>query len=328
MKAIIPVAGSGTRLRPHTLTKPKVLLNVAGKPIIHHIIEQIIDEKLVDEIILVVGAMSDKIIDYVSQTFDFKFSFPTQNQAMGLGHAINCAKHCVNKDDDILIILGDTLFDVDLKKFCNTSSSRIGLKKVSDPRRFGVAEINNNVITKFVEKPANKEISPSNDAIVGIYYFKNSSTLFDALDNLINSGIKTKGEFQLTDALTLLLENGEIFSPYYVEGWLDCGKVETILETNKYLLNKFKLNYKFDGSIIKEPVFIGKDTILENCIIGENVTIGKNCVIKNSIIKNSIIEDYSNIENSVLANTLMGEHSSIIGKIKELNIGDYCETID
>lgn len=328
MKAIIPVAGSGTRLRPHTLTKPKVLMNVAGKPMIHYIIEQLINENIVDEIVLVVGTMSNKIIDYVSDTFDFKFSFPTQPEAMGLGHAINCAGNCIKGDKEVLIILGDTLFDVNLKELTDCEHSVIGLKKVKDPRRFGVAEIINNRISKFVEKPASTDVSPSNDAIVGIYYFKNSAKLFKSLGKLIDKGIKTKGEFQLTDALSLLLESGEKFCPYYVDGWLDCGKVETILETNSYLLHKFNLRYQIPGTLIKDPVFIGENAVLDNCIIGENVTVGKNCIIRNSIIKNSIIDDYATITNSLLANTLVGEHSVVTGKMKELNIGDYSETID
>ena len=328
MKAIIPVAGSGTRLRPHTLTKPKVLMNVAGKPMIYYIIEQLIREQIVDEIILIVGTMSNKIIDYVTGTFDFKFSFPTQQEAIGLGHAISCAKGSIKKNEDVLIILGDTLFDVNLRDLTDCEHSVIGLKKVQDPRRFGVAEIRDNRISGFVEKPASKDVSPSNDAIVGIYYLKNSDKLFDSLDKLINKGIKTKGEFQLTDALTLLLESGEKFCPYYVDGWLDCGKVETILETNSYLLHKFNLRYKIPGALIKDPVFIGANTVLDNCIIGENVTVGNHCIIRNSIIKNSIIDDYATIENSILANTLVGEHSVVSGKMKELNIGDYSETID
>jgi glucose-1-phosphate thymidylyltransferase len=217
---------------------------------------------------------------------------------------------------------------VNLRDLTDCEHSVIGLKKVQDPRRFGVAEIRDNRISGFVEKPASKDVSPSNDAIVGIYYLKNSDKLFDSLDKLINKGIKTKGEFQLTDALTLLLESGEKFCPYYVDGWLDCGKVETILETNSYLLHKFNLRYKIPGALIKDPVFIGANTVLDNCIIGENVTVGNHCIIRNSIIKNSIIDDYATIENSILANTLVGEHSVVSGKMKELNIGDYSETID
>lgn len=326
MKAIIPVAGAGTRLKPHTLTKPKVLMNVAGKPMIHYIIEQLRDEKLVNEIIMITGVMGNMIEEYLKDKFKFNFRFIEQKKQLGLGHAINCAKEEFSKNEDVLIILGDTLFDLNLKELCDSKYSVIGVKKVDDPKRFGVVETDRKgFITRFVEKPASAEVSPSNDAIVGIYYLKNSRALFASLDEIIKRGIKTKNEYQLTDALSDMLSKEEKLITYEVENWLDCGKKETILDTNEYFLNKFKNKYKYEGCLLKYPLYIGEKVIIENSIIGENVTIANNCTIKNSIIKRAIIEEHTTIENAVIEDSLIGEHTKIKKSPDVLNLGDYSE---
>lgn len=330
MKVIIPVAGIGTRLRPHTLTQPKVLMNVAGHPMIFHIVNQIIKDKIASSIVLITGTMGDKIEEYLNSTFKFKFEFIKQSKPLGLGHAIHCAKDAFSqsKDEEALIILGDTLFDVDLKKMCNSKYSVIGVKKVDDPRRFGVVEKNKKgIITRFVEKPATPKVSPSNEAIVGLYYLKSSISLFKSLDNIIKKDIKSKGEYQLTDALEDMIKNKELLTTYNIDGWLDCGKPETLLETNSYLLNKQKKNYKIPGSIIKPPVFIGKNSEIEECIIGSNVTIGDNCFIKNCIIENSIIDSNNVIENIMLKDTIMGKNCKVIQKKMTYNLGEYSEKI-
>ncbi|MBI5401878.1 MAG: NTP transferase domain-containing protein [Ignavibacteriae bacterium] len=328
MKVIIPVAGSGTRLRPHTLTQPKVLMNVAGHPMIYHIVNQIIKDKIASSIVMITGNMGEQIEQYLNSTFKFKFEFIKQNKPLGLGHAIHCAEPAFSKDEEVLIILGDTLFDVDLKKMCRNKLSVIGVKKVEDPRRFGVIEKNKKgLITRFVEKPATQKVSPSNDAIVGLYYLKSSISLFKSLDNIIKKDIKSKGEYQLTDALEDMIKNKIRMTTYTVDGWLDCGKPETLLETNSYLLNKQKKNYKIPGSIIKPPVFIGKNTEIDECIIGSNVTIGDNCIIKNCIIENSIIDSNNTIENVMLKDTIMGKNCKVIQKKMTYNLGEYSEKI-
>lgn len=330
MKIIIPVAGVGKRLRPHTHTNPKPMLNVAGKPMIHYIVDQIIKEKISTEFVFITGYMSDKIEDYLNKTFSSKakFTYVEQKDPKGLGHAIHHAKKAFKKNEDTLIILGDTLFDVDLKKLVNNDNSVIGVKKVDDPKRFGVVEKDiNGFVNKFVEKPKSKKVSPSNEAIVGLYYVKNSKTLFDALESIMNKNITTSGEYQLTDALQVMLDAGEKFGTFHVEGWLDCGKAETLLETNRYLLNKLFKNkkHKIKGSKIIEPVFIGKNVKIIDSEIGPFATINDNCRIKNSKIKNSIINDDTNIEDSNLKNSIVGKYSNI-RKIKHtLNIGDNSE---
>ena len=332
MKVIIPVAGFGTRLRPHTLHNPKVLLNVGGKPMIHYIIDQLIKDKIASSIILVTGFLGDKIKDYLNSTFDFKFDYAEQEEPKGLGHAVYCAKKVFkNKSDEVMIILGDTLFDVDLKKMIKNVNSVIGVKNVDDPRRFGVVETDRDgYITRFVEKPASSEISPSKEAIVGLYYLKNSSRLFSSLEYIMNNNITVKGEFQLTDALENMINNKEKMRTYYIDGWLDCGKPETLLETNRYLLNKSKKTtaakkYKQTNSRIVEPVYIGKNVEIENSIIGPYATINDGCIIKNSIIDNCIIENSSLIENCVMSESIIGEGASVKREILKLNIGNYSE---
>lgn len=326
MKAIIPVAGAGTRLKPHTLTKPKVLMNVAGKPMIHYIVEQLIEEKLVNQIIMVTGVMGDMIDDYLTENFKFNFRFIEQEKQLGLGDAVNCARNEFGKSEDALIILGDTLFDLKLKELCNSKYSVIGVKKVDDPKRFGVVESNRQgFITRFVEKPASPDVSPSNEAIVGIYYIKNSDKMFSSLDEIISKGIKTKNEYQLTDALGDMLNKGEKLVTFEVENWLDCGKKETILDTSEYFLKKFNKKYSFGGCILKNPLYIGKSVVLENSVIGENVTIADNCTIRNSVIRRAIIGEHTTIENAIIEDSLIGEHVKIKKKATEFNIGDYGE---
>jgi len=328
MKVIIPVAGVGTRLRPHTLTQPKVLLNIAGHPMIYHIINQLIQDRIATNIILITGFMGDKIENYLNKAFKFKFDFVEQKEPLGLGHAIYCAKEKFDpiKKEDVLIILGDTLFDVNLKDMCKNKYSVIGVKKVDDPRRFGVVEKNGKgFIHRFVEKPQSKVVSSSNEAIVGLYFLKNSTLLFESLDHIIKNDIKTKNEFQLTDALETMIVNKDKMKTYTVNGWLDCGKPETMLETNRYILNKTGIRYSVKGSVIKYPVFIGENVTLENCVLGPDATINSNSTIKNSIIQNSIIDEHCHIENSVLIDSILGKYCKVFNKKASLNLGEYSE---
>ena len=328
MKVVIPVAGAGTRLRPHTITQPKVLLNVAGHPMIYYIVSQLISKKIGDEIIFITGYQGDKIKKYIKSTFKGKFGFVEQEETLGLGHAVLCSKIKFDRlqNEDVLIILGDTLFDVDLKKMINSNYSLIGVKKVDDPKRFGVVEKNKRgFITRFVEKPASKAVSYSDEAIVGLYYIRDSNLLFNSIEHIIKTKTTTKGEFQLTDALEIMLRRGDKIKTYYVNGWLDCGKPETILETNRYLLDKNSGNYSYKNCVIRKPVFIGKNVKIENSIIGPYATINSGNYIKNSIVENSIIDSNCHIENTVLSDSLIGKFSKVIKKKGNYNLGEYSE---
>src|SRR3972149_1712943 len=234
MKAIIPVAGEGTRLRPHTHTTPKVLVYVAGKPILDHILDSLL-EVGVDELVLIVGDRGEKIIDYVTREYTFRVHMVNQAQRLGLGHAIYLAREFLN-GDPALMVLGDTVFKSSFEGVFEGGVTSIGVKAVDDPRRFGVVEMNGKYIENFIEKP-DKPVS--NLAIVGLYYIQDTNTLARALEKLIvEQDRKTKDEYQLTDALQIMLRDGVKMTSFPVEGWYDCGKAETLLATNRILLHE------------------------------------------------------------------------------------------
>lgn len=321
MRAVIPVAGVGTRLRPHTYTLPKVLLNVAGKPILGHILDALIQQGI-DKATIVTGYMGKLIREYVKKNYHLDISFVSQKDMLGLGHAIWLAKETF-QSEPILIVLGDTIFDVNLKLAFDIGYSAIGVKEVEDPRRFGVVQINSNgFISKFVEKP---EVFVSNKAIVGIYYIKNSDLLCECLDELISKDVKTKDEYQLTDALQMMLEKGENFKTFDVEGWYDCGKPETLLETNRYLLERMQLNYSIEKAIIIPPVYIGKNTTIAGSVIGPYTTVADNAIVIDSIIRNSIISDGASVSASLLENSIVGNNAIVNGHFNQLNVGNSSE---
>ncbi len=323
MRAIIPVAGLGTRLKPHTYSIPKVLLNVGGKPILGHIIDKLIEEKIF-KATFVVGHLAEMIVDYVKQKYPMVQSdFVEQKERLGLAHAIKVTADTFD-EDEIFIILGDTVFDVNLKKVFNEKKSSLGVKYVEDPRRFGVAVLENDKVTRLVEKPKEQI---SNLALVGLYYIANPELLLKCIDELFEKDIKTKDEYQLTDALQLMIEKGESISTFPVEGWYDCGKPETVLSTNKFLLTKKGSDKKFDNVVINEPVFIADTAIVENSVIGPFTTIAEDCEIRECIIKNSIINQNSIVEKSTLEGSIIGSNALIKGNHKKLNAGDSSEII-
>ncbi len=327
MKAVIPVAGVGTRLRPHTYTQPKVLLNVAGKPILGHILDKLV-ENSIKNISLVIGYLGEKIKNYALTHYpDVNFNFITQEEPLGLGHAIYIASGDFENEDEVLIILGDTIFDFDLAKFLKSKFTTIGVKQVEDPRRFGVVILDNDKFArKLVEKPSQPE---SNLAIAGIYLIKNPKLLKESLEEIVKSEIKTKGEYQLTDALQLMVNKGEKITTFEIDGWYDCGKPETLLQTNKFLLEKngMKLTKlgKFENVLIVPPVYISPTSKIENSIIGPYTTISDGVEISSSIIRNSIIGDDAKIFNALLDSSIVGSGAVVKGDYKKINIGDSSE---
>jgi len=315
MRAIIPVAGIGSRLRPHTFTVPKVLLNVAGKPIIGHILDKVIEAGF-NEATIVVGYLGEMIKEYVLSKYQMKVDFIEQEERLGLGHAIYISRHTYT-NDPILIILGDTIFDVDLKSMIQNEQSQIGVKPVDDPRRFGVAEIENGRITKLVEKP---ESPKSNLAIVGLYYITKPQLLVDCLEKMIQNNIRTKGEFQLTDALQMMIEQNQKMNAFTIEGWFDCGRPETLLSTNRYLLERQPVPRPVKGVLIQPPTFISP-----NAIIGPNATIAEDATVENTIVRNSIISEGATVLNTVIEDSIIGSNAVIRGSFKRINIGDSSE---
>ena len=327
MQAIIPVAGAGTRLRPLTYTQPKALIAVAGKPILSFIIDELA-ENGVDKFVFVVGYLGEKIKEFVEKNYpDLDAKFVQQDKREGLGHAIWMAKDELDLEKELVIHLGDTIIDIDIKQILAEKYSTLCIKKVDDPRTFGVAEIDaEGFIKAVVEKPL---IPKSNMALVGFYFIRETRKLFEALDYNIQNNIRNNNEFYLTDVLQKMIKDGVKLRSYKVEQWFDVGKKEILLETNAILLKKLgeKVVNKgvSENSIIVPPVQIATGAKIKNSIIGPNVSIGENTEINYSIIKNSIIGSFTKLENVVLHSSLIGSDSCINGLSQSLNIGDNTE---
>lgn len=321
MRAVIPVAGFGKRLKPHTYSWPKVLLNVGGKPILGHILDKLLEERI-KKATFIIGHLGEKIKEYVEKEYpSIKADFVEQKEMLGLGHAIYTAIPTFD-DNEIFIILGDTVFDVDITDVFKMKKTSLGVKTVEDPSRFGVAVIENGNISKLVEKP---KTPISKLALVGLYYISNAKLLADCLDELVKNNIKTNNEFQLTDALQIMIEKGEKITTFPVEGWYDCGKPETLLSTNKFLLSKNNQKPKFNNVIINPPVYISDNAVVKNSVIGPYTTIAEDCKIEDSIIVNSIISADSTVNKTMLENSIIGNGTSVKGNYKRLNAGDSSE---
>ena len=326
MKAIIPVAGAGAKLRPHTYTQPKALIPIAGKTILSFIVDQL-KEVGITEFIFIVGYLGEKIQDYVQTTYpQLTTHFLYQNDRLGTAHAIELAKSIVG-EDEVFISLGDTICEFDMKEVMDSPYSVLGIKKVDDPRKFGVVEMNESFFVEHtVEKPA---IPKSNDALVGIYKIKESAILFECFQHLFAENIKSNGEYHLTDAIDCMIQKGVQFKAYKVKQWYDCGKKENLLEANAVLLKKtggLQVSPSmYPHSIIIAPVSIAEGCTIENSIIGPHVTIGNNTTIKSSVVKESIIGSYTTLDEVVLDNSLIGNDAAVKGLSRTLNIGDNTE---
>ncbi len=327
MKVIIPVAGVGTRLRPHTYTQPKPLIPVAGKPIISFIIDQLVDVGVTD-FVFVIGHLGEKIRLYLEKRYpNLNKEFVKQENRLGLGHAIWTARKKLKGVDEIFIILGDTIYETELSKFLSLENSCVGVKKVNAPGDFGVAELNDNgQVIRMVEKP---KIPKSNLALVGLYKIKEVEILLSCLDEIISNDIRTNDEYQLTDALMMMIKKGVNFIPLTINNWYDCGKKDVLLETNSMLLKKEGFVSSdlppYYNTIIIHPVAIGKNCKISSSIIGPHVTIGENTVINHSVVSNSIIGNFAKIEEIVLRKSVVGNDASIKGMRQSLNIGDNTE---
>ncbi len=326
--AVIPVAGGGTKLRPHTFTQPKPLIPVAGKPIISHIIDQFLRVGI-DAFVIIIGYLGDKIRRYVSETYpDLNVEFVFQEERLGLGHAIWTASDVFKQADEIVIALGDTILALDAKAFLKVKGSCVGVSVVKTPSEFGIVELGKDgFIIKAVEKP---NIPTSNLAIVGIYKLSNISLLISTLNRIISSPYEVgAGEFQLTDALMSMIVDGEKIAVFHVNKWFDCGKREVLLETNATLLNLMDTASvdleSFEQTIIIHPVAIGENCNIKNSIIGPNVTIGRNATVLSSVVDNSIIGSFSELKDIVLRKSIVGNDASVKGHHVSLNIGENTE---
>lgn len=319
MKAIIPMAGSGTRLRPFTYSKPKALLQVGSQHIISHIIDSLVPLGC-DTLILIVSREGENIPIFINAKYpNIHTEVIIQEELLGLGHAVSLAEEKAN-GDELIVMYGDTIIDGDLSGIRNTDADGvIAVKRVDDPRRFGVVNVRNGLITKFVEKPSEPK---SNLAIVGFNYFRRPEALFDSLRELIRKGRRTKGEFQITDAFQLMLRHGYRFSPLVVDGWYDCGTPESLLETNRFLLVRDDNLREITGSILIPPVFIPENAEISSSIIGPYVSVGNGAVIDHSLISDSIIGSNARVIRASLVGSLIGDNAEIIERPRRLAVGD------
>lgn len=325
MKVIIPVAGVGSRLRPHTHTTPKALLTVAGAPLIDYILKEV-EVLSPDKIVLIIGYLGDQIQEHILNTFpDLPCEFCYQNNPEGLGQAVYLGLE--EGEKEVLIILGDTLFETDLPKVIQGEFSSIGTHIVEDARRFGVVIKTGMFVTGLIEKP---EVPPTQEAIVGIYWIKDGTMLRKALEEMIQKNERVKNEFQLTNALQKLVEQGCLMTTFDVPGWFDCGKIETLLETNRYFLQKrfqegMKIPTHCPDTVIIPPVFIATTASVRGSVIGPNVTIGANATVCNSILRNCIIEKSAKISAVLLSSSVIGPYAKVEGSYHTLNISESSE---
>jgi glucose-1-phosphate thymidylyltransferase len=321
MKVIIPLAGLGTRLRPHTYTKPKPLINVAGKPMLAHILDKFRSLD-VEEYIFIVGYLGDQIEKYVSQQYGFKARYVVQHEMLGQAHALWLCRDYV--DGPVFMVFGDTYFEADLSEINHSPKDSIAyVREVEDPRRFGVAIVGpDGYIEKFVEKPAAMD---NRLAVIGMYYFTDGPALMQACQELMDKCIQTKGEYFLTDAINLMIPHGYRFVTSTVDEWRDTGKPETVLNTNRYLLdhgNDNSAQTKCESCVIVPPVNIHPSAKIEHSVIGPYVTIGQECRIVRSIIRDSIIDAGAQIEESTMDRSLIGKEAVVTGRYRQFNVGD------
>lgn len=319
MHAIIPVAGMGTRLRPVTHTIPKALIPVAGRPVLGHIIDRLVPAG-VDRLTLVVGHLGDSIVSWVRSEFPFRVDFVRQESIDGLAAAVSLAAPFVD-DDPTMVVLGDTVFEADLAGISRGGSNRLAVCRVDDPSRFGVVVAEGGRAVRLVEKPAR---FVSDLAIVGIYFFRSGTRLMSACSGLINAGIRTRGEFQLTDAMQRMLDEGEVFELFQVDEWLDCGKPETLLQTNRTMLDRMAPQTvpQDMGCVVLAPSFIDPTAVVTGSVIGPYASIGPGCRITRSVVSDSIACGDNTIEDSVLTSSVLGYRAGATGKPLSICLGD------
>lgn len=327
MKIVIPMAGMGTRMRPHTLTVPKPLISVAGKPIVQRLVEDIaeVSQDSIEEVAFVVGRFGDEVennLKTIAEKIGAKASIYYQDQALGTAHAVYMAAESLS--GNVIVAFADTLFFADFK-LDKQKDAIIWVQQVEDPSAFGVVKLNDNKqITDFIEKP--KEFV-SDLAIIGIYYFKDGDNLRSELKYLIDNDINVKGEYQLTDALENMKNKGLEFVPGQVREWLDCGNKNATVATNQRVLfnrgSNISQSISNENSIIIEPCFIADGVCLKNCVVGPYVSVGEGSLIENSIVRNSIIQSHSTISTKNIDNSMIGNHASVSGTSDNLSISDY-----
>jgi len=327
VKAIIPVAGAGTMLRPHTYTQPKPLIPVAGKPILGHIVEAL-HHAGVQSFVFVIGYLGDKIRDYVEREFGGRFQvhFVVQEPRLGLAHAISLCRAHVADGEPVAITLGDTILDADYRELLAQPGSLVCAMEVDTPEKFGIVEADEQgYVRSLVEKPG---IPRSNLALVGFYKIDDTQRLFESIGALMASGRQTKGEYHLTDALMGMVQQGARIRVVKVRNWYDCGVKQALLDTNRILLTQMKPKVdgdRFVNSVIIPPVFIPASCDIRHAIVGPYVALGEHTQITSSIVQNSIVGSYARIEHLMLHDAVVGNDTTLRGRWQSINIGDNTE---
>lgn len=324
MKIILPVAGKGTRLRPHTHTRAKSLVHVAGRTVLEHIISRLLPLQA-EEFIFITDENGSQIREFMQKKFpSLPCVYIVQHERLGPAHAVALASERVNPGDDLLVVFNDTIFVTDLlriKDLCADCDGLIYSKEVEDYQRFGVNVLKDDYIVDMVEKP---DTPISRLAQVGLYYLKDGKCLMDYLDKTIQAGDTVKGEYYLPAVFMRMIHDGMKFRAPEIDAWLDCGKPETLLETNRFLLKeRHHTHGDIVNSVILAPVHIGHGAVVRNSIIGPNVSVAAGCVIEESIIRDSIINTNSEVRDIVLDGALLGDSVRLVGSPGHMNIGDH-----
>ena len=326
MKIVIPLAGFGKRLRPHTFTKPKPLINVAGKPVLGHVLDAFETLDNVEEIIFIVGHLGEQIEEYVAKEYPhIKARYFKQEDLNGQSTAIYLARGHLH--GPMLMVFVDTIIKTDLSLLKDETADAITwVKAVDDPRRFGVAEVGpDGMVTRLVEKP---DDVANNLVVVGFYYFKRSELLIDCIREQIERDIRTQNEYFLADAVNLMLERGLKMRVQMVDVWQDCGKTETVLETNRYLLENGHDNsaqVKAEGCVVLPPVNIHPTAVIKASVIGPYTTVAANCRVENSIIRDSIVDEEAIVQDALLGESLIGRSARVTGRFRAFNVGEASE---
>ena len=323
MHVIIPAAGFGTRLRPHTWSKPKPLVSVAGKPILGHVLDSIAPLHP-EKVIFITGYLGDQIREYVEGQYTFPTAFVHQDEMRGQAHAIQLARDEVR--GPVLIAFADTIFATDLSILEETDADGvIFVKEVDKPQAFGIVELDGDRIRRIIEKP---DQPPTNLAVAGVYYFRDAARLLAAIDEIMAAHKQTKGEFYLTDAIQVMIDDGARIEAATMDLWLDCGRPETLLETNRVLLARMDGHMaaaQYAGSVIIPPVVIAPSARIHHAVVGPNASVGENVTITDAIVRDVILNHDCEIANVMLMNSIVGADTVVFGDYHSVNIGDSSE---
>lgn len=322
MKLVIPLAGYGTRMRPHTYVRPKPLINVAGKPVLAHILDRFQGFDI-DEAIFIVGYMGDQIAEYVDTHYTFPVTrYVEQRELKGQAHALWLARDYLS--GPLFIIFVDTIADGSLDVVRSTDADGIAfVKEVEDPRRFGIAMTDEEGrIVRFVEKPDTME---HRLALIGLYWLREGRQLVEAIEELLVRDIQTKGEYYLADALQLMIDRGALFRPQEVDVWKDCGTIEATLDTNRYLLAHGAANdgrFSFPQGVVIPPSYVGEGVTIERAVVGPYATVLDGAVIRDALVRDAIVGEGTTIESALVEHSIIGPKARVRGTFQRLNIVD------